>query len=80
VNGTEGGEIAWYIKGEMLVSKSLQADIVKPAFLTKVLRNRLTGLTMWVDFNRKPEFRDRERYYCVLHGIEEFRIVSPVYK
>ena len=30
--------------------------------------------------NRRPEVSERERYYCVVKGEEEFRIVSPVYK
>ena len=79
-NGTEQGRFGYYIKNEMIVSKNLQGDFVKPGFITKVLRNRLTGLTIWPNFVRKPEFKDRERYYCVIQGKEEFRMVSPIYK
>lgn len=64
----------------MLVSKNLQNDYNKPFFLSKLLRNRLIGLTIWQPFRRSPEFKDRERYVCVIDGIEEFRMVSPLYK
>ncbi len=56
------------------------ADIIKPEFLSKILRNRHTGLTMWLDFPRKPEYKERERYFCVLNGNEKFKLVSPIYK
>lgn len=35
---------------------------------------------MWSNFVRKPEFKERERYFCVVAGREEFRMVSPIYK
>ena len=69
-----------YIKNEMLVSKNLIADYQKPTFISSILRNRITGITIWKNFVRKPEFKDRERYVCVVDGIEEFRLVSPLYK
>ncbi len=74
-NATQGGKYNFYIKNELIVSRSLQNDIVKPSFITKILRNRLTGLTIWPNFVRKPEMKDRERYYCVVQGREEFRLV-----
>ena len=64
----------------MLVTKTLLADFVKPTYIAKLLRNRLTGMTIWSDFNREPEWKDRERFACVIDGIEEFRMVSPIYK
>lgn len=70
----------FYIKNEMIISKNMHADIIKPDFLAKILRNRHTGFTLWVDFTRKPEYKERERYFCVLNGTEEFRLVSPVHK
>lgn len=70
----------FFLRNEMIVSRNLQKDYDKPTFITRILRNRLTGLTMWSHFTRKPEFKDRERYYCVVSGVEEFRLVSPVYK
>lgn len=48
--------------------------------MTKILRNRMTGITIWSEFTRKAEFKERERYFCVVSGREEFRLVSPVYK
>lgn len=55
--------------------------MVRPTFISKVLRARHTGLTIWPQFvGRKAEVRERERYICVVHGKEEFRLVSPVYK
>jgi len=69
-----------FIKNEMIVSRNLQMDYEKPTFITKLLRNRMTGLTIWRDFKRQAEFKNRERYFCVVMGIEEFRLVSPVYK
>jgi len=45
-----------------------------------VLRNRHTGLTIWEPFNRRPEWKERERYYCLVKGKEEFAIVSPTFK
>jgi len=35
---------------------------------------------MWGPFIRKPEYKDKERYVCVLNGKEQFRMVSPIYK
>lgn len=70
----------YYIRNEMIVSKKLQKDYSKPTFISRILRNRLTGLTIWKDFVRKPEYKDRERYICVVDGTEEFRMVSPLYK
>jgi hypothetical protein len=41
----------------------------------------MTTLSVQPFFNgRRPEVSERERYYCVIKGEEEFRIVSPVYK
>ena len=79
-NSTWGGVFSYYIKNEMIISKQMQGDIIKPEFITKVLRNRHTGLTIWMNFPRKPEYKERERYFCVLDGTEEFRLVSPTYK
>jgi hypothetical protein len=71
----------YYIKNEMLVNKALIDDLVRPAFISKVVRPRFTGITVWPTFEgRVPEVRDRERYFCVVKGKEEFRLVSPVYK
>ena len=77
---TEGGRYMYYIKGEMIVSKNLQQDYIKPGFIANLVRNRNTGITIWSDFNRKPEFKERERYFCVVQGQETFRVVSPIYK
>ena len=79
-NETENGRFMYYFKNEMLVNRNLVRDVDKPTYLQKVLRNRLTGLTIWAPFNRKPEFKDRERLYCVLKGKEQFKFVSPAYK
>jgi hypothetical protein len=71
----------FYIRNELLVSKTLSNDFTRPQFIGKVLRSRFTGITVWPSFpGRKPEVRDRERYLCVIKGEEEFRLVSPVYK
>jgi len=71
----------FYIKSELLVSKSLTDDIIRPQFLSKVVRPRFTGITVWPSFKgRVPDVRDRERYFCVVKGKEEFRLVSPVFK
>ncbi len=40
----------FYIKNELLVSKTLIDDIVKPTFLSKVVRPRFTGITVWPSF------------------------------
>ena len=41
----------------------------------------MTTLTVWPFFNgRRPEVSERERYFCVIKGEEEFKIVSSVYK
>ena len=70
----------FYIKSELLVSKSLTDDIIRPQFLSKVVRPRFTGITVWPSFKgRVPDVRDRERYFCVVKGKEEFRLVSPVF-
>lgn len=37
-------------------------------------------MTIWKNFIRKTEFKDRERYICVVAGKEEFKMVSPLYK
>jgi hypothetical protein len=71
----------FYFKNELLSAKALTDDIERPAFISKVIRPRFTGLTVWPTFSgRRPEVRDRERYFCVVRGREEFRLVSPVYK
>ena len=71
----------YYIKNELIVSKPLIDDIVRPQFITKVVRPRFTGITVWPSFQgRQPDVRDRERYFCVIKGREEFRLVSPIYK
>jgi hypothetical protein len=70
----------FFIKGEMIVSKNLAQDYIKPAFISNLVRNRATGITIWRDFERRPEFKDRERYYCVIQGQENFKMVSPIYK
>lgn len=80
MNSTEEGRYMYFIKNELIVSKTMQNDIIKPSFLAKVLRNRLTSITIWPNFLRKPEFKDRERYICVVSGSETFKMVSPVYK
>ena len=84
---SDGGKYQYFIRNELLLSKSLSADFIRPEFISKVLRARHTGLTVWPDFTntngqsvRRPEVRDRERYVCVVKGSEEFRLVSPVYK
>jgi hypothetical protein len=53
---------------------------VKPFFITKILRSRLTGLTVWKNFIRRASFKERESYICVVDGEETFKLVSPVYK
>jgi hypothetical protein len=69
------------LKGELLIIKDLLEDVEKPEFIQKILRPRMTTLTVWPYFNgRRPAVSERERYYCVVKGEEEFRIVSPVYK
>ena len=67
-NATGNGRYGYYIKNEMIVSKALQNDFIKPSFITKILRNRLTGMSIWPNFQRKAEVKDRERYYCVVAG------------
>eukprot|EP00347_Sterkiella_histriomuscorum_P022824 403337013 len=79
-NVTEKYHKLYYVHQEMIVSMALKNDYDRPDFITKILRNRLTGLTVWSQFRRAPEYKERERYYCVVSGIEEFRLVSPVYK
>lgn len=74
------GKTLFYLKNEMLITKSLLNDFAKPHYISKLLRNRLTGITIWRDFAREPEFKDRERLICVIDGTEEFRMVSPIYK
>ena len=75
------GKYSYYVKNELIVSRSLSGDLVRPLFIAKALRARHTGLTVWPHFSdRRPEVRDRERYICVISGNEEFRLVSPVYK
>lgn len=71
----------FFVKNELLVNRNLLDDIVRPSFIQKVLRSRFTGLTITpTTTGRKPEVKDRERYYCVVKGKEEYRLVSPVYK
>jgi hypothetical protein len=71
----------FYIKSELLVSKSLNDDIIRHQFISKVVIPRFTGITVWPSFKgRVPDVRDRERYFCVVKGKEEFRLVSPVFK
>ena len=77
---TEDGKYLFFIRNEMIVSKNLALDYIKPAFIANLVRNRATGLTIWKDFERKPEYKDRERYFCVVSGQESFRLVSPIYK
>ncbi|CDW89807.1 UNKNOWN [Stylonychia lemnae] len=79
-NDTDGGLVMYFFQNEMIVNRNLIHDIQKPNFLSKILRNRLTGMTMWAPFVRKPEYKDKERYVCVIKGSEQFRMVSPVYK
>jgi len=74
------GSFMYFIKNEMIVSRNLQLDYEKPTFITKLLRNRMTGLTIWSDFQRQAEWKNRERYICVVQGTESFRLVSPIYK
>lgn len=49
-NATEDGKYKYYIKNEMIINKELTADFQKPLFISTILRNRLTGLTIWGDF------------------------------
>lgn len=79
-NQSERFHRMYYIHQEMIVSTALKSEYEKPEFITKILRNRLTGLTVWSSFTRKPEYKERERYYCVVYGTEEFKLISPVYK
>ena len=37
-------------------------------------------MTIWGDFMRRPEFKDKERYVCVVAGTERFKLASPIYK
>jgi hypothetical protein len=77
---SEDGKYLYFIRNEMIVNKVLAADYIKPGFISSLVRNRATGLTVWKDFERKPEYKDRERYFCVVDGQESFRMVSPIYK
>ena len=70
----------YYLHNEIITQKPLKDDYTKPSFITKVLRNRYFGLTIWSHFERIPEWKDKERYLCVVKGKEEFRLVSPVFK
>ena len=79
-NHTYDGIFMYYIRNEMIVNLNLHNDLVKPTFITKMLRNRLLALTIWKDFVRKPEYFERERYVCVLDGTEHFKMVSPIFK
>jgi len=79
-NFTEDGKYFFFIKHELIVNKNLQNDYIKPSFLTKILKNRIIALTMWQDYLRKPEFKEKERYFCVIDGVESFKMVSPVFK
>jgi hypothetical protein len=77
----KGNKQLYYVRNEMILSRTLAGDIVRPMFISKALRARHTGLTVWPSFDdRRPEFSNRERYVCVVSGIEEFRLVSPVFK
>ena len=77
----KGNKQLYYIRNEMILSRTLAGDIVRPLFISKALRARHTGLTVWPSFDdRRPEFSNRERYVCLVSGIEEFRLVSPVFK
>ncbi len=40
----------FYIKNELLVSKTLTDDIVRPHFISKIVRLRFTGITVWPSF------------------------------
>ena len=79
-NNTERGRAIYFLRSEIVVNPQLKADYQRPAFITSVLRNRHTGLTIWEPFDRKPEWKDRERYYCLVSGKEEFALVSPTFK
>jgi hypothetical protein len=70
----------YYIHNEILVNKKIITDTVKPVFMSSILRNRLIGLTIWKDFIRKAEYKDREVYTCVVDGEESFILVSPIFK
>jgi len=39
-----------------------------------------TELTIWPQFERKPEQDNNENYVCVIAGQEEFRLISGVFK
>ena len=65
---TEGNRYTYFIKNEMVVNKNLVNDYYKPPFFSKLLRNRASAITIWSDFRRKAEFKDRERYFCVING------------
>ncbi len=83
LNKTESsmyGQYMYYLRNEMIVSSALMKDYIKPVFLSKILRTRQIGLTIWAYFYRKPEWKDRERYVCVIEGREEFKLVSPAFK
>ena len=58
----------------------LLSDIQTPAFLQKYLRLQKVGLTIWGEFQRKPTFNHKERYVCVVHGGEKFRLVNAIFK
>lgn len=79
-NQTEKSYRQYFLQNEYIVANSLKLDFERPEFITKIIRNRKTGITIWSDFRRMAEFMERERYFCVVSGKEEFRLASPVYK
>lgn len=80
MNYTDTDRYMYYIHNEIIVNKKVLLDTVKPMFMSQILRNRLIGLTIWKDFIRKAEYKDREIYTCVVDGRETFILVSPIYK
>ena len=38
------------------------------------------GLTIWEKFDRVPNLQAKERFTCVLDGVEDYRLVSPAFR
>lgn len=73
------GPVLYFLDDDLLRAPRLRADYSFP-YLHSFLRLQRTTLTIWPQINRKPRQVVTENFMCLLSGVEEFKMISGVFK
>ena len=65
---------------DIALTPTLRPDFSLP-ILQKFLNYQGFGLTIWFrEVDREPHLSEKERIVCVVEGMEEFKVVSSVFR